>query len=182
LGDTDIAVSIMKAMTNSTRQEVLDQLRQLLGLPLSAARRAADMRTLQFGPLREVDRGSVGDFALHILCPWRLEGPDGIITGQSDVFEPIERSPEFDFDNWDYERSGNLQDSQFEHLLRRQSEDLVVQEIDADDFGGAVIHFRNHIVLRIFPSGTRGEDWRLFRPGRGSPHFVIAEGAVDHED
>lgn len=72
----------------STRQQVVTALSQIIGLPLTAARRAADMRTFQFGTLREVERGSVGDFALHVQCPWRIEGPAGIVTGRLDLWEP----------------------------------------------------------------------------------------------
>jgi hypothetical protein len=166
----------------STRTEVISHLKQLVGLPLSAARRAADMRTLQFGALREVDGGSVGDFALHIQCPWRMEGLDGIVTGRSDLYEPVERGPDFDFDSWDYEKAPNLQDSQFNQLLARHGKSLIVQSVDADDYGSAAIAFENGFVLRMFPAGTRGEDWRLFRPKANMPHFVIAEGKVEVDD
>jgi len=30
------------------------------------ARRAADLRNFQVGPIRQVDRGSVGEYALHV--------------------------------------------------------------------------------------------------------------------
>ena len=45
----------------ATRQRVIAALSQIIGLPLTAARRATDMRTFQFGTLRPVERGSVGD-------------------------------------------------------------------------------------------------------------------------
>src|SRR6266849_1572963 len=79
-----------------TRQQVIAALSQIIGLPLTATRRAADMRTFQFGTLRPVDRGSVGDFALHVQCPWRIEGPDGIVTGRMDPWEPLEENSPFD--------------------------------------------------------------------------------------
>jgi hypothetical protein len=88
------------ANTVPTRQQVITALSQLIGLPLTAARRAADMRTFQFGKLRAVDRGSVGDFALHVQCPWRIEGPGGIVTGRLDLWEPVEENAPFD-DDWD---------------------------------------------------------------------------------
>ena len=140
------------------------------------------MRTLQFGTLRPVERGSVGDFALHIQCPWRVEGPDGIVTGRLDLYEPVEEGPDFDFEKWDYESSPNLQDARFEQLLARHGAGLVVQSVDADSYGGAAIHFANGFVLRLFPAGMRGEDWRLFRPKTDEPHFVVAEGKVDVGD
>jgi hypothetical protein len=140
------------------------------------------MRTLQFGTLRQIDGGSVGDFAVHIQCPWRMEGPDGIVTGRLDLWEPVERGPDFDFETWDYEKSPNLQDSQFDQLLARYADGLIVQSVDADEYGGAAIGFANGFVLRMFPAGTRGEDWRLFRPKTDAPHFVIAAGEVEVDD
>jgi hypothetical protein len=168
-----------EANQSSTRQQVIAALSQIIGLPLTAARRATDMRTLQFGTLRPIDRGSVGDFALHIQCPWRIEGPDGIITGRLDLWEPVERGPEFDEENWGYDTSPNLQDYQFDQWLARQGSSLVVEGVDADEFGGAAITFGQGFVLRLFPAGTRGEDWRLFRPKTDVPHFVVSGGIVD---
>jgi len=51
--------------------------------------------------------------------------------------------------------------------------------VDADEFGAVVIAFSQDFVLRLFPAGTRGEDWRLFRPKSGEAHLVITGGAVD---
>ncbi len=158
----------------STRDKVLAKLVQIVGLPLSAAHRAADMRTLQFGKLRQINRGSVGDFALHIQCPWRIEGPDGIVTGRMDLYEPINAGPNFDLATWDYNKSPNLQDAQFNMLLAHHAADLIVENVDSDEYGGAVINFRRGFVLRLFPAGTCGENWRFFRPRSSEPHFVIA--------
>lgn len=138
------------------------------------------MRTFQFGALRPVDRGSVGDFALHVQCPWRIEGPEGIVTGRLDLWEPVEDNAPFDT-NWDYENSPNLQDSRVQRWLTHHEASLIVNAVDADDFGGAAINLGRGFVLRLFPAGTRGEDWRLFRPKTSAPHLVICGGAVEAE-
>src|SRR5262245_19064288 len=96
----------LNANQQATRTQVIAALSQIVGLPLTAVHRAADMRTFQFGHLRPVDRGSVGDFALHVNCPWRIEGPDGIITGRLDLWEPLRESVRFD-EKWDYDESPN---------------------------------------------------------------------------
>ena len=161
-----------------TSQQVIAALSQIIGLPLTAARRAADMRTFQFGTLRAVDRGSVGDFALHVQCPWRIEGPNGIVTGRLDLWDPVEENAPFD-ENWDYEKSPNLQDARLERWLARSELSLVVKSVDADEFGGAAISFGQGFVLRLFPAGIRGEDWRLFQPKSDGPHLVISGGVVE---
>src|SRR3954453_966577 len=119
-----------------TRQQVIAALSQIIGLSLTAVRRTADMRTFQFGTLRPVERGSVGDFALHVQCPWRIEGPDGILTGRSDLWEPVEVNAPFDA-NWEYDKSPNLQDSRLKQWLTQHDLSLVVRNVDADEFGGA---------------------------------------------
>lgn len=162
-----------------TRQQAIAALSRIVGLPLSAARRAADMRTFQFGKLRPVERGTVGDFALHVQCPWRIEGPEGIVTGHSDLWESAESDAPFD-ENWDYEKSPNLQDAQLAEWMAQTQ--LLVESVDADEFGGAAISLGHGFVLRLFPAGARGEDWRLFRPKTDAPHLVISGGKVEGDD
>jgi hypothetical protein len=58
----------------------------------------------------------VSSHALHVQCPWRIEGLDGIVTGRPDLWEPVERDPDLAWDAWDYEKSPNLQDSQMKNV------------------------------------------------------------------
>ena len=119
----------------STRERTNEALSQIVGLPLTAARRAADMRTLQFGSLRPGGGGSVGDFALHIQCPWRIDGPDGIVTGRLDLWRPVEDDAKIDYETWDYDESPNLQDFRLDRLLARDGLTLIVESVDTDEFG-----------------------------------------------
>jgi hypothetical protein len=99
-----------------------------------------------------------------------------------DLYEPVERGADVDRDGWDYETCPNLQDSEFDQLMARHGTGLVVAGIEADEWGGAAIQFANGLVLRMFPAGTRGEDWRFFRPKASTPHFVIVGGEVEVGD
>src|SRR5262249_19428765 len=51
----------------------------LIRLRLSIGRRAADILGLHFGavPPHHSGQGTVGDYVLHVQCPWRLDGPEG---------------------------------------------------------------------------------------------------------
>jgi hypothetical protein len=170
-------------------QEILRHLQPLLGLQLAIARRAADMRNFQFGRVRAFKGGTVGDYALHVQCPWRIDGADGIITGRSDLWEPAEPSQEIDWDTWDYDKDENLQDRRFSSLLGgydpatgsfvNQTEHLIVEDVCADDYGGAAIRLSGSYKLVLFPAGVRGEDWRVFRPDNNEPHFVVAGGRIE---
>jgi hypothetical protein len=172
--------------------EIITHLRPLVGLKLSIARRAADLRIFQFGPIRKVEQGSIGDYALHIQCPWRIEGPQGIVTGRSDLWEPADASPEIDWKNWNYDRDENLQDKcvggwlgSYDPQTRsfvNESDQLVVEAVQADIYGGAMIILSGSYRLVLFPAGTRGEDWRIFQPGTDEPHFVISGGRIENRN
>ena len=57
-------------------------LQVLVGLPLSIARNATDMKIFHFGEIQPhpSGRGTVGPYALHIQCPWRLVSKDTVFT------------------------------------------------------------------------------------------------------
>ena len=46
--------------------EITRELRVLVGLRLSIARRGGSMRIFHFGDVRQLDSGSLGEFALHL--------------------------------------------------------------------------------------------------------------------
>lgn len=167
--------------------QIRERLHPLIGLRLSIARRAADMRVFHFGNVRAVPNGSVGEFALHIQCPWRLDGPNGIVTGSADLYEPVNETKKVD-DTWHYDRNDNLQDHCLAALLGgydavtrsvvNQRADLVVEDVQADDCGGAVLVLSAGYRLAMFPDGVRHEQWRLFQPGSKLRHVVVSPGSV----
>jgi len=60
-----------------------------------------------------------------------------------------------------------------------QTEHLVVEAVRADNYGGVTIQLSGGYRLVLFPAGSRGEDWRFFRPDTDGPHFVVADGRVE---
>jgi hypothetical protein len=162
------------------RDEILAHLQPLVGLPLSIARRASSMRVLHFGAVRPVARGTVGEYALHISCSWRLDGPEGIVTGWSDLWAyPGPRAP----DDWDWEDGPNVQDERLGALLGgfdpatgshvNATDLLVVEQVKAGPLGDARIYLSGGYRLTLFPDGAADEHWRLFRPRTGERHFVV---------
>lgn len=127
--------------------------------------------------LKDKLRGTVGDFALHIQCPWRIENNTGIITGRADLWEPLERSPEFSYDDWDYE-DGNIQDQRIDQFLSANTE-LFVESLSIESHGSFTLALSGGYKLMVFPSGSTGEDWRFFRPGSGESHLVVSGGAIE---
>jgi hypothetical protein len=164
----------------------------LIGLKLSIASRAADMRVLHFGTIRPAaesilpsrkskPRGSVGDFALHIQCPWRIETDDRIITGRADLWEPLERPEGFSYDDWDYHRDGNVQDHLIDQFMSN-TDNLFVESVTIQSNCSFTIAFKGGYRLVVFPSGSTGEDWRFFRPDADESHLVVSGGAIERGD
>lgn len=180
--------------TEMSKAQILSYLSLLIGKQLSIARRAASMRGFHFGRITiEADKNrSTGEFALHIQCPWRIEGPIGIVTGDEDLWEPVGQDEDIDWEKWNYEDNENLQDQQVGELLGgydpmtksfiNKTEFLVVEAINADDFGGASISLSGNYRLVLFPSSSVSENWRLFQPSSDQEHFVIAGGLVESAD
>jgi hypothetical protein len=166
----------------SVREPILEHLQPLVGLRLSIARRAGAMRGFHFGEVRPLERGNAGEFALHIECPWRMDGPDGIVTGWTDIWRyPGPRPPE----GWTWDHGPNLQDQRLAELLGgfdeatgsyvNATELLVVESVAAGHYGDVRIYLSGHHRLVIFPDASVGEHWRIFRCHTDDPHFV-AEG------
>jgi hypothetical protein len=186
--------------------EIKKHLTALVGLPLCISRRAADVLVLHFGTIREVDtggskagkrvdkKGSVGDFSLHIQCPWRIEKSDGIITGRGDLYISAETGEYFDDavdDNSFYKQGKSLQDKKVGELLQgidpitgsymNITNFLVVESVTADSFGGATLYLSGDYRLVIFPSSSKGEHWRLFQAATNEKHFVMSHSQVEFE-
>ncbi len=163
-------------------------LRPLIGLQLSIAHRAADMRGFHFGRVKITEKGYIGEYALHIQCSWRIEGSEGIVTGQNDIWNPVKIEPGFSWESWNYEQ-GNLQDHKIQMLFQHydasskssmnKTNALFVEKALGDEFGGVAIWLSDGYCLRIFPTGSASdEDWRIFKTEGNSTHFVIAGGKL----
>jgi hypothetical protein len=165
----------------------LDAFDVLIGLRLSIVRRAADMLGLHFGTIRAhpSGKGTVADYALHIQCPWRLDGPDGTITGRNDLWEyagPGDCPP-----NWTYDDGQSLQDRRLATLFVRdvrtrswinESDRFVVTAAHQTRRGDVRLELANDYVILVFPAGCKREAWRLFAPG-DDRHLVFPAVETD---
>lgn len=151
----------------------LDALDILIGLRLSIIRRAADMLVLHFGDVRPHSSGvgTVGAYALHVQCPWRLDGPTKTVTGSSDlwIYAGTGERPE----NWSYDDGLSLQDKKFADLFARDEETrswindsdrLVVAATQQTKLGEVKLDFVNQFAISIFPTSAVSEAWRFFAP------------------
>jgi hypothetical protein len=163
------------------QKEIEKQLSPLVGLKLAIARRAADLRNLHFGEIRKTTEGSFGDIALHIQCQWRISDDRGIITGRNDLWKwALGKYPP---DGWKYDNMDNLQDVMLHKLLKgydletrsyiNLTDKFVVNQIHVTPLGDVTISLSPIYQLSLFLTQTRGEAWRIFKPGDLESHFVL---------
>jgi hypothetical protein len=168
------------------KAEITRSLSKLVGRPIAFARDAANMKNFGFGMIRPSPsgKGTIGEYALHLQCPWRIVGGEGTVTGFADYYEPADVNGEVDLKDG---QAGNLQRKRLGDLLRSYdantrswlngTDQLVVEGVIADDFGGFELKLSGNFCLQVFPDGSRGEDWRFFEPGT-KDHLVIAAGRI----
>jgi hypothetical protein len=176
----------------SLADEVRLNLNPLIGLKLSRMARAADMRTIQFGDTEARKSGGVvGQYALHVQCPWRLENDAGVITGSDDLFEPYERA-EQPGESFDWEKGDSLQERVLRDLLKGYDANtkqivnstnlLTVETVLADSSGGFCLSLSGGYRFLVFPNSTRREAWRLFIPSKDGAESTQKHFVVPHED
>jgi hypothetical protein len=159
----------------------------LIGLRLPIVRRAADMLVLHFGDItaHPSGDGTIGAYALHAQCPWRLDGPIGTVTGRDDLWVyagPGARPP-----NWSHEDGLSLQDKRLANLFIRdestrswvnEGDRFVVIAAQQTKCGDVELRLSNEHAILLFPAGSEGEAWRFFSPG-SDRHLIFPpeEGA-----
>jgi hypothetical protein len=168
------------------RAEVEKALSLLEGKRLWTCRRAADMATFQFGKSSVVKDfygkpTEVGEYALHVQCPWRIIQGDQIVVGSGDLYYPAQSSdhelPPADF-NWD--RDPNRRDEILRALFGAGEGDFIVRKIEVGNSGSFRLIFDSDKLLEVFPDDSLPhEHWRLLSPTMDQPHFVLTGAVVE---
>ncbi len=154
-------------------------MRPLVGPPLWALGRAADLAWFEFGNHRTVATHSgkekqVGDYALHIQCSWRITRGDKIVTGRGDIFCTPEESDEPLPSDFDWQK-GNRFDRIVGVIFDHDSREFTVQSIQAGEAGNLAIMLEDGYKLEVFPHDSEsGEHWRFFKPCSEEPHLVFS--------
>lgn len=149
----------------------------LVGHPLHTIGRTANMVWLHFGEMREVptrDDGTkrVGDWAVHVQCPWRISQRGRIVIAYHDFYY----SPDGDdLENWDAIGSNQFDSAAVVLCAEFETVPPVVVSAHPEDVGGFSLHFSHDYRLDVFPdtSFDSSEHWRIFQPGVHGKHFVF---------
>ena len=161
------------------REQIQEALDALIGQPLWASGRAADLEWFEFGSRVTVkdSRGEtkqVGEYALHLQCAWRIRCNGKVVVASRDLYYPPEETEERPADfNWDVQ-GGNRRDRLVSALFQHESRKFLVHKVEAGEAGSCTIFFEDDYALEVFPDDSlSGEHWRLFKPYTEAPHFVV---------
>jgi hypothetical protein len=160
-----------------------------MGRPLWGVGRDGATLWLQLGERVQRPAGDggsrvVAEYALHVSCPWRLVGPEGIHAASGDLFTPADQSADPESFDWDSE-DGNWCDVRLRAFLDATAESpRPVSAISADELGSVRLFLGDDFVLDVFPDSSHAdhvesEFWRLLQPAAGERQFVVGSFGID---
>lgn len=151
----------------------------LVGMPLWSLGRAVDLAWFEFGSRRTLKgwkgrETEVGDYALHVQCPWRIRLGNSILVGRGDIFCTPEETNEPTPADFDWQK-GNRFDRVVPELFQNESRQFTVQAVEAGEAGSLAIGLEGGYKLEIFPHDSESDEhWRFFKPHTEEPHFVVS--------
>ena len=162
------------------REQVQKALDVLIGEPLWASGRAADLEWFAFGQSGTVkgfrgDAKEVGEYALHVQCAWPIRRGDQVVVGSRDLYVPADESdnkPE-DFD-WDVP-GATRRDHRIAELFQNETRQFLVKQVQVGEAGSFSIVLDSEYVLDVFPDDSLSDEhWRIFKPTSEATHFVVS--------
>lgn len=158
----------------------------LVGSKLTIVRLYGTMAGFHFGDVRRHPRGgTVGAFAFHVDCPWRLDNGESTVTGNYDRWDypEVGNPPE----GWNPDSGPTLRDKKLSELLGMRAQDgswfnqtgrFVVLTVNVTKWGDVAIEMSGQYFIRAFPTATAAEAWRLFRPNDEATHIIFPTGVI----
>jgi hypothetical protein len=124
----------------------------------------------------------VGEWALHLQCPWRFVRSGSVILASTDCYY----YPEGD-ESYDWNRGGeslfDRRANQFNRVL--ETAEFHVSALSVGECGAFQLMFTPEFHLAVFPSASDGspfgEFWRLFEPGRDNRHYVVTTEGIEND-
>ena len=161
------------------------KLNDLLGKPLWASGRAANLQWFQFGgrrmvrsslPSRRGQEREVGELALHVQSPWRLRSGGDVVVGSYDLHFPrgvyeISKVPA----DFDWAKAPNRLDELIEDVQQRFLP-AEVTDVVGEMAGSFTLVLAGGVSLDVFPNASvESEHWRLFAPGDDDREHLVHE-------
>ena len=156
-------------------------IQSLNSLRVSSIGAAADMLWVHFGEFRTVPTRDgltkeVGEWALHLQCPWRFVRNGKIILGSSDFYYQAEDGEPLKRDS-NSKSLFSLKAARLNQYLH--SEVVGIVDIHLSGAGAFELRMGSGVVFSVMPveslEVSDAESWRLFQPSTDLPHFVYPE-------
>ncbi len=170
-------------------QQISDELRVLLGEPLSEGWRAADMQIFGFGPARKCmnrlgQEVEIAVLRLHVQCRWRIVDGTRILFGRDDLLRPADKGVPLNEFDWDKDKSV-LDVARRDWFDSHRSTPPRVVHVEGDAYGGCRIQLEKGMALELFPCdssrGEYSEHWRFFGHRPDGSHFVVTGDGITSE-
>jgi hypothetical protein len=162
-------------LSKETIAEIKAKLGILLRNPLWDSWRILNVQIFDIGkPINQVNKHGQtiahGEMSLRVSCSWRITWNNSIVAGDNDRSLSDDESTENE-ERW------TLLDAKIERWLKGNADHpRIVEGVEVDCFGGAVIYLSDSSHLEIFPSTCDGESWRLLYPESGLERHLIVYG------
>src|ERR1700674_3899295 len=157
----------------------------LIGKALWRCYRTLDMALFDFGRRRkrldsQGNTQEVGEFALHVQCPWRITQKEQVVVGSQDLYYPANYRDEEDVPpEFDWERDLNRLDKLVRSVFENAMQGFIVQTIEVAAAGSLHIALSEDLSLDVLPCDSLSHEyWRLFEPDQVEPHFVVTGNGI----
>lgn len=171
--------------------EIEQALKVVVGLPLWGSHRAADVQVFKFGERiprmtratkrRPAETVVIGEYGLHLQCPWRITQGATIMVASRDLSYAAGDDPYQGYEDFDPDKEPNRRDERISALFASWADrPPVVEVLEADLVGGFSLSLTGRYTLDVFPSDSLGrEHWR-FLPNRSKgDHFVVTGRGIE---
>ncbi|MHB8647090.1 MAG: hypothetical protein ACYDAR_14970 [Thermomicrobiales bacterium] len=167
------------------KERIEQELEALVGMPLWGSHRAADLQGFQFGERvpsmsratkrRPAEAVVVGEYALHVQCPWRIIEASRIVVASVDLYYAAGEDPYKQYEDFDWDKQPNRRDERIAALIVAWTEKPpTVESVKADTVGSLRIGLSQRYTLDVFPADSLGnEHWRLLANALKRKHFVV---------
>ena len=161
------------------KKQIQTALEVLVSQNLWSSGRAADLEWFQFGQRRTVTgfKGGikeVGEYALHVQCSWRIRRGNSVIVGSHDLYHPADEMS--DAREFDWQVLGTTRrDKRIADLFENETRQFVVTKVEVREAASFTLFLEDGYAIDVFPDDSLShEHWRIFRPYRDEPHFVVS--------
>jgi hypothetical protein len=83
---------------------------------------------------------------LHIQCSWRITFGNEIVVASGDIYSPNSEGG-YDIEDFDWDIQGNNRFDERIKFFMKENEQLMVEQIESDEFGGLKVFFSGGYIL-----------------------------------